>query len=235
MTTPTTFRELARENTGAHLLDSGGAYGRQYDKPVPDEKHPLQYARAWGEGPDRVDLLISMPTMLDEQAPIDERETQKFHRWAQRVDPTDDCSWFELAERYIARRGERKDDGWETEGGAPFVGNTYNEDNELDQDFWFAAAGPYTRYAMVCTHNGCDARGGYSRPVVVEADDGIADALCALRLDYYCGRCQSGTEDGGSYQAEEDGWKLRRNKCSVGLICPTCHKVAFRLPIQNDA
>jgi hypothetical protein len=177
--------------------------------------------------------MISMPVMLDEHAPIDGRETRKFYRWAHMVDPHDDCSWFELAERYITRRVEKGSEGWEDQGnGRPIVGNTYNEDTELDQDFWWAAPDFYSDFAMICTHNGCDARGGYSRPVVVAPYDGLADALCSLRLDYYCARCQTGTEGGGSYQADEDGWKLRRNKRSVGLRCPTCHKVAFRLPLE---
>jgi hypothetical protein len=223
-TIPTTFHTLARENTGAHFLDSGGYYGRQYDRPVPTEDQPLEYA--CGDT-----ILISMPAMLDEQAPIDPRETAKFYRWARWADPRDDCSWFELAERYIARHIEKGTEGWEDQGnGRPIIGNTYNGESELDQDFWWATPDFYSQYAMICTHNGCDARGGYSRPVVVNTSDGIAGALCAMEISYYCPRCQDGAE--GSYQAGEEGWRPRQNKHSVALVCPGCHKVAFRVPLE---
>lgn len=224
-TIPTTFRELARENTGASFLDSGDYYGRQYDRPVPTDDQPSEYVR--GEF-----ALISMPVMLDYEAPIDPRETAKFYRWARWADPRDDCSWFELAARYMARHMEKETEGWESEGEAPIIGNTYNEDNDLDQDFWYALPGFYSRYAMICTHNGCDARGGYSRPVVVNTGDGIAGALCAIEMEFYCRRCQDGAT--GSYQAGEEGWRPRQNKHSVALICPDCRKVAFRLPLEPD-
>ena len=231
MTVPTTHRELARENTGAHFLDSGSAYGRQHDRPIPPEDHPLQYAHAWGKGQD-ADLLISLPVMLDEEAPIDARETRKFRLWAHLADPRDDRSWANLAAEYIRRRSSREDKGWENEGTEPVEGNSYNEDTELDQDFYWIAPDFYTQYAIVRTHNGCDARGGYSTPVVVNTGEGIAGALCAMRLDFYCRECQDGTE--GSYEAEEQGWRGRVNKRSVALVCPTCRKVAFHLPIQGE-
>ncbi len=44
-TIPTTFRELARVNTGAHFLDSGSAYGRHHERGAIPADQPLEYAR----------------------------------------------------------------------------------------------------------------------------------------------------------------------------------------------
>lgn len=230
-TIPTTHRELARENTGAHFLDSGGVYGRQYDRPVPPEDHPLEYARQIGRLKG-ADLFVSLPVMLDEQAPIDVRETRKFRMWAHLADRNNDRDWGNLVEEYIRRRAERDDEGWEAEGGAPIAGNSYNEDTELDQDFYWACSDFYAQYAIIRTHNGCDARGGYSTPVVVNTGEGIADALCAMRLRFYCRTCDEDAD--GSYEAEARGWRPRCNKRSVALICPECRKVAFRLPLVKE-
>jgi len=226
MTEAKTFRDLARVNTGSHMLDSGGAYGRHHEKGAIPKTQPLEYASG--------DLLLISTAMLFEQhTDIDAHATRHFQRWADLVDPRDERDYSDLEAEYIKRMCEKERPyaaPWDHGGEGVVTGNSYNSDTSLDQDFQWAGAGFYGPY-LVRFHNGCDIRGGYTAPVVCLSGEGISDILCSWQLDAYCYRCQ--VEAADLYQAERDGWRARMNARSVSLICPKCKRVAMRFPQIN--
>ena len=57
--------------------------------------------------------------------------------------------------------------------------NTYNTENNLDQDFQYSAfSDDWCEYAFIQTHNGCDARGGYSTPMCASIEDEFYSITC---------------------------------------------------------
>ena len=67
---------------------------------------------------------------------------------------------------------------------------TYGTDNDLDQDVHIDAEFEDAygeRYLILRTHNGCDARGGFSSPVAAKYED--ADYFRCYEVDGYCFAC----------------------------------------------
>lgn len=230
MSTPKTFYELARVNTGAHFLDSGGAYGRHHEKPPVPEDHPVHYARRWGDGYYDIDLLVNQPSALEEAFAIDPKATHAFRLWAQIADPHDDHNWIELAKLYCVRMVETgrwndpeladviRHQGREMGVRSVYADNSYNHDNALDQDFEIIAPNPYEGWALIMSHNGCDIRGGYSPPIVAfgEGADYVEDDIRP-----YCQTCHA--EADGLCYVEEKGWRVRRLPTKAILACPNGH------------
>ena len=64
---------------------------------------------------------------------------------------------------------------------------TYNSDNDFDQD-WIIDTWLGDGYAIVRIHCGCDARSGFSSPVIVCARD--PDYVYSWQCDVYCPACE---------------------------------------------
>lgn len=73
---------------------------------------------------------------------------------------------------------------------------TYNHDNDFDQDWMIDMVLDDEwgdQYAIIRTHNGCDARGGFSSPVVAAMKD--SDYVYTWQADGYCNKCNGTYED----------------------------------------
>jgi hypothetical protein len=156
-----TFANACRENTGAAMCDSGDYYGRHWEKKdVPDAAVEIV---EWDDG---CPATISTAAYLDSRFEID-RKLQKY--WESYSKKDRDCTWFESADGFMKGLGyvERHRD------------NVYNEDNNLDQVFVYAAwqlvehdtKGDWiyeddgSVVTVIFIHTGCDVRGGYGRPI----------------------------------------------------------------------
>jgi len=162
------LHQMLTENTGAHVLDSGSIYGRhwQRNRAIKDfRKTPVVEV-----GEDYV--LISVFHYLDrylERDHVSERVEREFYSWAD--EPENNCkSWLMLVLEYAEKL---KEQGWEPCNAF----NSYNWENYLSQD----VQGVYildpegAPYIFIQIHNGCDVRGGYTKPrlfKVVEESDG---------------------------------------------------------------
>lgn len=188
-----------RENTGAHMLDSGGAYGRGWERwgKVTDEAataKPAAYV---------TDDFIQINTVewLANRAEYDEKMTRVFRLWAKIADPEDRTPWLVQMEEFA----ERAHDGYE-EG--QIVVNTYNHDSMLDETLQFATF-EYRgeKYALIQTHNGCDVRGGYSSPVAYRLGDEGAYELLDEGVEVW----HATEEDGHGFElrAGESFWDNR--------------------------
>lgn len=159
--------EMLAENTGRHMLDSGGAYGRNWEKNQSKVLADFQNqpeasiefhvdndgtASVWGCTlnifhflNERLDFAVDLDSTFQEFAALPENEKE---------------SWHELARMfpgYLKGRGQ----GCEFE----FCRNTYNGEDALSQVI------EYTQfrledetYIALLIHGGCDVRGGYTKP-----------------------------------------------------------------------
>ena len=154
------FKSVCRENTGSHMLDSGGAYGRHWERSAIEDSEPLvtfpqDYA------------LINTGVFLDEMMTIDKTIQEEFEAFAE-TDEQKEQSWDDTVDDFV------KSKGW----GVCTSGYTYNEENSLNQDYLYSVlafdpdeVGDWCyleedeSVVVIRTHNGCDARGGFSMPI----------------------------------------------------------------------
>jgi hypothetical protein len=240
-----TMKDVARENTGTHMLDSGGASGRHWQQAAIPTDQPLEYAAPWSDGCELSGAIsISTAQLLDEHGCIDAEETAKFLEWANTGDRADDY-WMANIDQYVAD-GLLGDDG-----DTPFGGNSYNDETDLDQTFQWHSPSLYADLHLIQMHNGADVRGGYSAPVVWRGD--MESVLCGWRVSLYCGyqpindvpteqtqmpgvdnsglysQCGRDAED--VYRADEDEWKFgERRETEIDVLCPVGH-IATTFPI----
>lgn len=165
-----TFSAVCRENTGAHMLDSGGAYGRHWERgPIPNAAPVV----TWDEnsGP-----TIHTGPWLDAVMTIDRKIQARFERWAKRPENTD-LDWFEAGERFavdvlgLVQRAKDNTYNNECDLDQVFVWEVYTKD--ADSDWYYA--NDAESVVVIHTHNGCDVRGGYSRPIFCHSriDDAV--------------------------------------------------------------
>jgi hypothetical protein len=175
------FLQLS-ENTGAHFLDSGGIYGRNYDKykDVPDFNQDIIV--------DEYGCYIPIQTYMNahltrtkEAEVLEKKIISRLKKMGVEYPVLCYSNGEEIAEilkdyfgvednNYVGRV-----DSWT---------NTYNYDNDLTQVLQyvlFEYSGDY--YIIVETHNGCDVRGGYSDGRVYEIKD-IDSFLCGQKIQY---------------------------------------------------
>jgi len=170
-----TALKYTRQNTGTHMLDSGGIYGRHWQSPAPQDG----LLKATTDG-----FEISLTDWLAELATIHPMHAS-FYRYAG-AEGRGNLSWFELEQDYMESRGyvEAARD------------NVYNSDNDFDQVFVWAVWVPehahgedwiYCDEAVISIfcHTGCDVRGGYSSPIFCTFDD----CEYALPLDWQVSMC----------------------------------------------
>lgn len=154
------FAKACRYNSGTHMLDSGGAYGRHWQNPAIERKDNPAVIDVWR---DEITGTIETAHFLAEHLEVDSDIQAQFDTWA----AEQDGSWFELSERFatevlgLVQRGRD---------------NVYNHDNDLTQVFIWEVYTPeddrahewiYSDEALtvIFVHTGCDVRGGYSAPV----------------------------------------------------------------------
>lgn len=221
--------KMLQEDTGAHLLDSGGAYGRGYDKAKAfgseiEKWDNIPYIR-WDSGC----FYKSAYKFLVEHLVYMPEKDKEFHEYAKEY-PNDD--WTKISKRYVKDVLDRES----------IVENTCNGDELLDKTLLFVSTGLEGHsassydgdYILLRTHNGCDLRGGYSTPHVFSLD--IEEFLCDINnLDIYCSVCDTSfysddcgyhmyVSDSGSTYTTENFYLERDEKqyYDDNCLCPIC-------------
>lgn len=167
-----TVLSFTRYNSGRYMLDSGGASGRHWQKPVCEE---LVTMDSDGECTislhallrDHADQVTEIQEMIDNAYEEDERGSIFF------VPPE---AMEEAGYVMVARD------------------NTYNSENDLNQDFVFEVwqredddrEWYYNEDAIVLVycHTGADIRGGYAPAIAVRFDGEGTIPFC--RVEFYC-------------------------------------------------
>ena len=178
---------MLTENTGRHFLDSGGAYGRNWErnsgKTVADFKsQPSATLEIWRGGDDEnprfdISCTVSVFHLLHHALSLDE--------YCRIFNGMECGNWN--GEYYGTDQGQCD---WLDENGFQAVGdgfNTYNwasnhsqilQGQELERDG--------ENYILLQVHGGCDARGGYTNAKLFKLDHGIEAVLldhCGFSVD----------------------------------------------------
>lgn len=208
------------ENTGIHGMDSGGAYGRNWQKnqgisaidflAMPS----ATYSRDYGQV--TVDSWAYCFSRLS-YSPLAEVLTRLMNVW-ESVDYENRNPWHLGDQREFVENlgGVIRGDGW----------NTYNFDNLLSQilqGFEFELHG--VTLVLLQVHGGADARGGYTRPVIFEpCCEYWLHGIQNVELE-----CSSGCEGWWNYSSGElhtwEGEYIHPRESEEFLAggCPSCH------------
>ena len=144
---------MTDENIEKSLFDSGQTYGYNYERNINLEDQYIILHDNGEETIDVDDIYVNLAVLILNNLELpDKEELEKF---------------YELGvENYIKGRM--------TEEGIRDIdlieGYTYNGDNDLDRDFLFKGYPGYNGFIIIRTHNGCDARAGFSAPHLYEGD-----------------------------------------------------------------
>ncbi len=218
--TKSVLKSMLTENTGRHLLDSGGAYGRAFEKNqgVEDwDKRPAfnlewsiyeagQYSKK-----DEGDLEMSVMASIDlyhwlldrlEYAPemdaafnefCDKPENEREH-------------YLGLAEAFGESRNLEPHD-------RQFTVNTYNGEDALSQIIQYTVFKDHEDdeyYCILSIHGGCDVRGGYTKPRLFHMYEPY-DLMDNAQFDLVCDG--SGEPDHNPGQLNIDNELYVRERC----------------------
>ena len=217
MNTKESLKEMLTEDTGRHMLDSGGVYGRNWQRNKDQDFDSEPEASI-----DRHNGCISLSVyhFLKERLEYDEKIDSFFKAWGE-AEPRTEDPWMTLSEEFLdSKDGPIAKMGF-TLGGiygdssGPFITNTYNGEDLLSQVLQYHYAtiteGPDCEQAetetiqsllaseidgrafvLLAIHGGCDVRGGYTRPRFfwITDDDGIS-IFDNARWSLYCSECEA--------------------------------------------
>lgn len=166
MENPITFKQLVRQPTGRSLLDSGDYYGRHWQSPLSQDGLTIsKYER--DNGTIDISASIALHSFLDAILEIDQDLTEK-------VMPLDKTEMVAFIEK-------------EHDTNLRMSGYTYNDADycDLDQNFVYFIFEDET--VIISTHNGCDARGGFS-DYVAGTPQGFCDSdnVLSYQVQWYC-------------------------------------------------
>lgn len=143
------------ENTGRHMLDSGGAYGREWERNqgmtrADFDARPSAY---WDwNGYPTLDMYHYLAERL-EYVPVLDRFLGVFSE----SDGRERDPWLVIMEEFAEYVG----------GENIRTGNSYNDETFLSGVFqWVEFDFDDQRFVLLQVHGGCDVRGGYTRPRV---------------------------------------------------------------------
>lgn len=149
---------LLKENTGTHMLDSGGAYGRHWQRNATRD-FKTEPAVTLSFEHDDISVTFNLFHWLDEKLVYDSKLDRALQNFA-RTHAFENKCWMEIIEQFAAKKGYTGLHG----DGEPMLVYTYNHENLLDQDIQFVYAEDAEREPLLLlqVHGGCDARGGMS-------------------------------------------------------------------------
>jgi len=221
LTTPTrtaeVLAEMLTENTGRHMLDSGGAYGRHWEKNTGRTVQNFLDAPAvnvdeWGATLDVFHYLLARVEFAPEMH-------AEFEEFAKR-DP--EASWLQLCEDFPSEYG--------FEVGQSF--NTYNFENLLSQTLQGVTFSTGEDcFVLLQIHGGADVRGGYTAPKVFKVTTYDMPEAFYWDAGDFVASCPKDHEHSIHVQHGEVidwGGSLLRHELQfdeAGLHCPTCGEV----------
>lgn len=180
MTTEEAIAEMFTESTGAHMLDSGGAYGRSWERNQSGAEaagSAVEYFKSRPEvefrfHDDEFDYLtIDGFHWLTKNVEYDPELQARFEAYAAESDEP----WLVDMEEFMEAENDRDSR----------IVNTYNFDTPLNETFqWVEWRDEYgDTLVLLSYHGGCDVRGGYTKPRAFRV---LEDYMGDFRFDLYC-------------------------------------------------
>jgi hypothetical protein len=179
MTIEKIIYKMLTESTGEHFLDSGGAYGRHWQR---NQKKSLNDFKNEKYITFDDDLATkSLFHHLTESLTFNSELTNKLNNWIKKDkyhysdNPKGRCNDMESVEQFMSEiiYPDKKIN----------CHYTYNEDNVLSQDIQFIYSEIYESDIIALSiHNGCDARGGFTDYKIFNVN---WDSFLSYSPDYY--------------------------------------------------
>lgn len=171
--TKTVLVGMLTENTGRHMLDSGGAYGRNWERNQGrdfDAEPAASLDVTWNREGDgfRPDITLSVYHWLTEKVSYDSGLDAIYQAFAApRREETGEFAIMEDFVEFLGASGIYGD-------GDPCTINTYNGDCLLSQTLQFIFfTHNDSSYILLQVHGGCDVRGGYTDARVFAAEEDV--------------------------------------------------------------
>ena len=214
-----------KENTGASILDSGSAYGRNWEKNKErnfEKEDALTYSfETNNDGSWWLNVSLNVYHFLNAFCELDE-DLQKELEQIAKDNPEE--SWFEVTKIFANKLVEK---GWQNEG----ITNTYNFDNILSQILQYTTlTNPEGDYCVLMQiHNGCDCRSGYTKPIIYKLYEYDYFLMAMCDLDIYCKNHHVWYSDDSGYNWYNDSDKLGKLNnyklqiCDGKGFCPICN------------
>lgn len=182
---------MMTENTGAHFLDSGGAYGRNYEA--------NQKIRNFNDIPevdmevykDEVSCTVNVYQYLRaflRITPVTKKLQRQFDRLCSK--PANETKGYnELMHEFM-----HQFEGCESYE----ITNTYNYDNLLSQVLQYGMFDlEGETYIILQIHGGCDVRGGYTKPKIFMVTENDYFHLAQTDINLDCGCTGMYSDDSG--------------------------------------
>lgn len=190
-----------KENTGRHMLDSGGAYGRSWErnqKKTWDDlvKGPITTRASLHNGCVDFEYTISLAAWMDANLEFCQELQTSYEAWCKKQDPDNDMHDMQCMEQFAALHDKHA-----------YTDNTYNGECDLSQTIqyvqfnWEEEDGCERAVVLLQVHGGCDVRGGYTSPKAYEIRGGEG------YLNPQCDGFASGRhywDRDGYYQGDDD-------------------------------
>ena len=210
--TEKTIADMLQESTGTNILDSGGAYGRhwQQNREIKDFRKnqnpivricaPHYYIDSEGKRrktpPDisiYYDTFHYLTNFL-ELTPEAKKLQKQFENFTELPENQNE-GWLILGKEFLEKLHEKNED-------SEYYGftNTYNYDNIIHQVLQYGIIEIGEKdFILLQIHNGCDVRGGYTKPQFFSLleKDYFQMAQNDLRMFCKCGHCNASSDDGG--------------------------------------
>lgn len=174
--------EMFTENTGTHMLDSGGANGRKWQQlagmtAADFLARPCLEIDEYGMSRDMWHLLndcLEYAPYLD-------------GAWQQWDSERPELTWADSLELWLDELGVPLDGAFYDDGRWSI--NTYNSDYMINGVFMATKFGINGRqYVALQIHGGADVRGGYTKPVIFSGD--LETLFCSIdSLSAQCSEC----------------------------------------------
>ena len=195
------IKEMLKENTGVHFLDSGSAYGRhwQQNQDKDFDKEDSVIVSTWGDNDISVSYNIYhfLTTFLDIT-----KESEKLNKQLNKVMDKSEDYYLADIEKFIEENNYIK------------IGsdNSYNYDNLLSQviQYTIFTLEKYNNHSepfyadkvfmVLQIHGGCDVRGGYTKPYIFEINDIEYMTMAQYDINVSCQRCNKSwySDDSGN-------------------------------------
>jgi hypothetical protein len=159
---------MLKENTGIHVLDSGGAYGRNWERnqfrgfvDEPDCTLSFKY--------DYIDVTLNLFHWLRDRLTYNPMLQSQFTRFANSKAHADD-SWCQVVQDFVKMKAKKSGANPDHEEW-PYAENTCNGNSLLSQVIQYARwIDDDGEHYAVQIHGGCDVRGGYTAPKMFDGD-----------------------------------------------------------------
>lgn len=149
--------EMLTENTGRHMLDSGGDSGRHWQRNQALTVEALKSEPATVLDVKYGEATLSLFHHLSEKLTYSPEWTEEFNDWS----GNRDVSWLELMETFPQSMGWRR----------LFTENSYNRESLLSQVIQYTVYDTGSEILVALqVHGGADVRGGYTRPRIFSID-----------------------------------------------------------------